>query len=110
MRSKLIGVAGLALALSACGGGKDPLAQLCVEEVAKGLDGQVYRLDEKALAGSKTEAADGTATYSGEIILKPGTSGENKQTVDCTVAPAAADTPARVIRFRFNVGGSGLAG
>lgn len=110
MRCKFMGAAGLALALGACGGGKDPLAQLCVDEVAKGLDGQVYRLNEKALAGSKTEAADGTTNFSGEIILKPGTSGESKQTVDCTVAPAAGDAPARVIRFRFNVAGSGLAG
>ncbi|HWS28322.1 MAG TPA: hypothetical protein VN259_17305 [Xanthomonadales bacterium] len=110
MRCKLIALASLTLALGACGGGKDPLAQLCVDEVAKGLAGQVYRLDEKALAGSKTEAADGSASFSGEIILKPGTSGENKQSVDCTVLPATADAPARVIRFRFNVAGSGLAG
>ena len=110
MRSKFIGVASLALALAACGGGKDPLAQLCVDETAKRLEGQVYRLNEKALAGSKTEAADGTTNFSGEIILKPGTSGESKQTLDCTVAPASGDTPARIIGFRFNVAGSGLTG
>ncbi len=110
MRSKFIGVASLALALAACGGGKDPLAQLCVDETAKRLEGQVYRLDEKGLIASKTQGADGNAVYAGEIILKPGTSGESKQTLDCTVAPASGDTPARIIGFRFNVAGSGLTG
>jgi hypothetical protein len=109
MHAKIISVAGLALALSACGGGVDPLAQLCIDEAAKRLDGQVYRLDEKALSGSKKTAADGNATFTAELILKPGTSGEERQTLDCTVAPAAGDAPGRVIGFRFNVAGSGLA-
>lgn len=108
MLSKFIGIACLALTLSACGGGKDPLAQLCVDETARRLEGQVYRLDEKGLIASKSEAADGNAVYKGELTLKPGTSGESKQTLDCTVAPASGDTPARIIGFRFNVSGSGL--
>lgn len=110
MRSKFIGLAGLALTLAACGGGKDPLAQLCIDETASRLAGQVYRLDEKGLVASKSQAADGNAVFQGEIIFKPGTSGETKQTLDCTVAPASGDTPARVIGFRFNVVGSGLTG
>lgn len=110
MRSKFIGVACLALALSACGGGKDPQAQLCVDETAKRLQGQVYRLDEKALVANKTQSADGNTVYTGEITMKPGTSGESKQTLECTVAPASGDTPARIIGFRFNMAGSGLTG
>ena len=110
MRSKFIGVASLFLALSACGGGKDPLAQLCVDETAKRLEGQVYRLDEKALVANKAQSADGNTVYTGEITMKPGTSGESKQTLECTVAPASGDTPARIIGFRFNMAGSGLTG
>ena len=109
MRKGILMIAGLGLALSACGGGKDPVVQLCVDEAAKGLEGQVYRLDEKQLAKSKQVAENGNVTFIGEVILKPGTSGENKQTFDCIVEPATAEAPARVIRFRFNVTGSGLA-
>lgn len=109
MHSRIVWVAGAALALSACGGGKDPLAQLCVEEAAKGLEGQVYRLDEKALAESKQVGADGNVTFTGVVILKPGTSGEYQQTLDCVVEPATDNSPGRVLRFRFNVTGAGLA-
>ncbi len=109
MHAKIVSVAGLVLALSACGGGMDPLAQLCADEAAKRLEGQVYRLDEKALSASKKAAADGNATFTAELILKPGTSGEQKQTLDCTVAPATGDAPGRVIGIRFTVAGSGLA-
>ncbi|MCE7931494.1 MAG: hypothetical protein DYH17_08970 [Xanthomonadales bacterium PRO6] len=98
------------LALGACGGGADPLAQLCVNEAAKRLEGQVYRIDEGEIAGSKETGADGNVTFKGSVILKPGTSSESTQTLDCTVAPAAGDTPARVIGFQFNVQGSGVTG
>lgn len=108
MHAKIISVAGLALALSACGGGVDPLAQLCADEAAKRLEGQVYRLDEKALSASKKMADDGNATFTAELILKPGTSGEERQTLECTVALPAGDAPGRIIGFRFNLAGSGL--
>jgi len=108
MQQKSIWVAVMALTLGACGGGKDPLAQLCVDEAAKGLEGQVYRLDEKQVAASKKTESNGNVFYSGDVILKPGTSGENKQTLECTVEPPAGDVPGRVIRFRFTVAGSGL--
>ncbi len=109
MHARVLLVSGVALMMTGCGGGKDPVVQLCVDEAAKGLDRQVYRLDEKLLAKSKQVAENGNVTFTGEIILKPGTSGENKQTFDCIVEPATAEAPARVIRFRFNVTGSGLA-
>lgn len=110
MRAKIIGIAGLVLTLSACGGAKDPQAELCVEEAARRLDGQVYRMDEKKLAASKTALADGNFNYKGEIILKPGTSGEAKQTLDCTVAPAEGETPPRIRDLKFIMEGSGLTG
>lgn len=109
MRSKLITIAGLAFALTSCGGGVDPLAQLCIDEAVKGLEGQVYRLDEKQLSASKKTEANGNVAFTAEVILKPGTSGEFKQTLDCIVEPGSDAAPARVIRFRFNVSGAGLA-
>ena len=95
MRTQWMWVAVSMLALQGCGGGKDPLADLCIAEAAKRLEGQVYRLDEAELKASKADAADGNTTFKGKVILKPGTSGESMQTMDCTVAAAAGDAPAQ---------------
>lgn len=108
MRTRWMWAAVSVLALQGCGGGKDPLADLCIAEAAKRLEGQVYRLDEAELTASKSNGADGNTTFKGKVILKPGTSGESMQTMDCTVAAAAGDAPARVIGFQFTVQGSGL--
>jgi hypothetical protein len=110
MRAKLVGVIGALLSLSACGGGKDPMSDLCAKEAEQRLSGQVYRLDEAKLATSKANGSGGNFEYTGEVTLKPGTSGEEKQTFDCTVAPAAGDNPPRVIRFQFTYQGSSATG
>jgi len=96
------------MALLVSCGGDDPGAALCVAEAAKRLDGQVYRLDEKGLASSRKEEADGNLMYSGELLLKPGTGAEQKQRYDCKIAPATADSPARVLGVQFNVEGTGI--
>ncbi len=100
----LIPVVGL---LASCGG-DDPGAALCIAEAAQRLNGQVYRLDESGLASSRKEETDGNLTYSGELLLKPGTGAEQKQRFDCKVAPATADSPARVLGVQFNVEGTGI--
>lgn len=110
MRARLILLAGSIAALSACGGAKDPLADLCVSHAAEKLQGQVYRLDEQALAASKVDSPDGNKVFKAEVILRPGTSSEMKQAFECTVAPAADGAPARVIQSFFNEMGPGLAG
>lgn len=110
MRTQWMWVAVSMLALQGCGGGKDPLADLCIAEAAKRLEGQVYRLDEASVTASKVEGSDGNVTFKGTVTLKPGTSGETQQALDCTVAPGAGDAPARVIGFQFTVQGSGVTG
>ncbi len=106
MRARLVGVIGALATLASCGGGKDPMADLCAQEAQGRMSSQIFRLDEAKLAASKAQGSGGNFEYKGEVILKPGTSGEEMQTFDCTVAPAAGDAPARVIQFRFNYQGS----
>lgn len=98
----------LVVTLAGCGGGGDGEVSLCIEEAKRRLDGQVYRLDEKALASSKTTEADGTLTFNGEVTLKPGSSQEEKQTFVCMIAPASGDAPARVLNFQIRWSGAGL--
>ncbi len=98
----------MAIGLVGCGGGDRDAVRLCVEEAKQRLAGQVYKIDEPALAKSQTSEADGTLTFSGDLVLKPGTSAEEKQTFICTVAPAAGESPARVLNFQVRWSGSGL--
>lgn len=110
MRARLVVGISILLSLVACGGGKDPMSDLCAKEAEQGLVGQVFRLDTAKLAASKAQGSGGNFNYKGEVILKPGTSGEKMQTFDCTVAPASGQDPPRVIRFQFNYLGSNAAG
>lgn len=100
MRAQFLWVLGMALFLSACGGGADPGTSLCAEKAKEGLAGQVFRLDESLL--TKEAQPDGNIKYRGEVKLNPGTPREATQTFDCMVAPANGSTPARVINFQFN--------
>jgi hypothetical protein len=109
MRARLVGVIVTLATLASCGGGNDPMASLCAKEAQGRMSSQIFRLDEAKLAASKTAGSEGTFQYKGEVILKPGTSGEERQTFDCTVAPAVGDAPPRVIRFQFNYLGSSSA-
>ena len=106
MRARLVGVIVTLASLASCGGGNDPMANLFAKEAQERMSSQIFRLDEAKLAASKSEGSGGNFEYKGEVILKPGTSGEEMQTFDCTVAPAVGDVPARVIQFRFNYQGS----
>jgi hypothetical protein len=97
-----------AVSLAGCGGGGDPGATACVEQVKQRLGDQIHRLDEAAVAKSKTTGDDGIALYKGEIVLRPGTSQESKQAFDCYVAPGSGGEPPRVQRFDWSIPGSGL--
>ena len=97
-----------AVALTACGGGADPGAALCVDQVKQRLGDLIHRLDEAAVAKSKATGEDGLAHYKGEIVLRPGTSQESKQAFDCFVAPGSGNDPPRVQRFDWRIPGSGL--
>jgi hypothetical protein len=98
-----------ALALGACGGGSDPGAAACVAMVKERLGDQVHRLDEAAVAKSKTRGDDGILRYRGEVVLRPGTSQESKQAFDCYVAPGSGGEAPRVQRIDWSIPGSGLA-
>lgn len=105
-RGILVGMS--ALALGACGGASDSGAAACVAQVKERLGDQIHRLDEAAVAKSKVTGDDGILRYKGEIVLRPGTSQESKQTFDCFVAPGSGNEPPRVQRFDWSIPGSGL--
>ena len=106
MRLRVLLILGSGLLVNC--GGEDPAVALCVQEAANRLPGQDNRLDEKALASSRTEEADGNVTYTGPLLLKPGTGAEQKQQFVCKVAPATADSPPRILNVKFDMEGTGI--
>lgn len=107
MRWRTAGIIMAALVGVGCGG-ENPHAALCVGEVADRFKGRVYRIDERAVAASQQQQADGNLRFSGEIVEQPGTSAERRHVFACTVTPAAGDNPARIVGFAFEIEGSGL--
>jgi hypothetical protein len=77
-------------------------SELCVDEANRRLQGQVYRLDTAALEQNETKNADGTLVFRGTVVLKPGTTKEETQSIECVVAPDADGAPVRVVGFRFD--------
>ena len=101
-------VAALALAtalLVGCGGGgggqAEKAAAAC-DAYAKGqLADKSYKLDLDALAKSMTPQSDGTMLLRAPILVEPGTSGESKQTLECSVRfPNGKDVP-DVMKMQF---------
>jgi|CXWL01.1.fsa_nt_gi hypothetical protein len=97
------GVVLASILLASCGSSKR--GELCVNETNRRLEGQVFRLDEKALHASEQAGADETLVFRGSVVLKPGTSSEITQTIECVVATNAEGVPDRVLNFRFDWSG-----
>lgn len=84
---------------------QDNRAQLCIDETKRRLEGHVYRLAEDDIQASERRGAEGTLHFEGDLILKPGTSREERQSIKCTVATDSTGVPSRVIGFEFIWGG-----
>lgn len=76
------------MAAVACTGGcaKDPKAQAleaCAEAVAQKLVGKEYRLDRTAMQASAADDGTGVIAMSGGLLVNPGMTNEEKQSVQC---------------------------
>lgn len=72
----------------ACTGGcaKDPKAQAleaCADAVAQKLVGKEFRLDRAAMQASAADDGTGAIAMSGGLLINPGMTNEEKQTVQC---------------------------
>lgn len=91
----------LAVLLAGCGGrGADALA-VCEDAIAERLTGKNYRLDAKALLASAREEGENVLVLTGEVVIEPGMTHEQKQTVECKARFAPGQSRLDVISLNF---------
>jgi len=76
----------IAAVTCASGCSKDPTAQAldaCAAAVAHKVEGKTYKLDRAAMQASAVNDGSGVIAMSGGLIVNPGMTNEEKQTVDC---------------------------
>ncbi|MDZ4349206.1 MAG: hypothetical protein U1A22_06695 [Xanthomonadaceae bacterium] len=87
--------------LAACAGKEQKIVSACESAVAERLAGKTYRLDSDALRTSLQTDASGVSSVRAEVILDPGMSGEQTQTVECSARFEDGQSNPVVIALNF---------
>lgn len=84
------------------GGGKNAAAANACDAYAKQqLSGKTYTLDLAALGASLQDQGDGSQFMKAPIVIDPGLTSENKQSLECTVRVAPGKEQPDVIKMQF---------
>lgn len=97
-------VAGLALALAACGGGnEDRAVAACEKAVAEKLSDKVIELDRGDMRAKLQTNADGVVQIGSTVVFDKGLASESKQTFDCRVKfdPANPSAEPAIVGLQF---------
>ncbi|HVF35122.1 MAG TPA: hypothetical protein VND91_07335 [Candidatus Saccharimonadia bacterium] len=97
-------VAGLALALAACGGGnEDRAVAACEKAVADKLSGKVFELDRGDMRAKLQATPDGLFQINSTVVFDKDLPSESKQTFDCRVKfdPANASAEPAIVGLQF---------
>ena len=79
-------VAGLALALAACGGGdEDRAVAACEKAIAAKLGDKVYVLDTDDMRAKLQASPEGRMQINSSVVFDQGQKSESRQTFDCRV-------------------------
>ena len=95
------------LLLAACGGGdkgnakNEAAANACDAYAKQQLDGKTYKLDLTVLAASLSEQSGGMDFLKAPIVIDPGLTSENKQSLECTVRFTAGKDQPDVMKMQF---------
>lgn len=89
------------LMLAGCAGTEGKLVDACAQAVADRMANKSYRLDTEALRSSLTTDADGVSTMRGSMMIDPGLSGEQNQTVECSARFESGQSEPVVISLNF---------
>lgn len=80
----MITAATLGAVLAACGGASEAVS-VCEAAVAERLPGRTYQLDSEALRASAREDGEGVVHLQAPLVIDPGMTIEQRQTVECRV-------------------------
>lgn len=102
---KLVAAMAVTALLAGCGGGGGgqaaAAADACETYAKSQLGDKTYSLDKAVLAKSMTAAPDGSMQLKGPIVVDPGTAGESKQTLECSVRFAEGKDTPDVLKMQF---------
>lgn len=76
--------AALGAVLAGCGGASEAVS-VCEAAVAERLPGRTYELDSDALRESVREDGEDTVSLNAPLVIDPGMTIEQRQTVECRV-------------------------
>ncbi len=99
MRAMLLLV--LAALLAGCGGRSAEAWAVCEAAIAERLAGKTYRLDPKAIRASAREEGENVLVLSGEVVLDPGMTHEQRQTLECKARFTPGQARPDVISLNF---------
>lgn len=80
----LMTAATLGAVLAGCGGSSQAVS-VCEAAVAERLPGRTYQLDSDALRASAREDGEGVVFLQAPLVIDPGMTIEQRQTVECRV-------------------------
>ncbi len=101
MRIHSLGVMALIALLAGCGGRNEDALAACEAAIAERMDGKRYRLDSQAFAASAREESGQVLVLTGEVVIDPGLSGEQRQSVECKTRFVAGQARPDVISLNF---------
>ena len=86
MMQRFVMVAGLALALAACGGGdEDRAIAACEKAIADKVGDKAYVLDAADMRAKVQTAPEGRMQINSTVVFDQGLTSESRQTFDCRV-------------------------
>jgi hypothetical protein len=86
MMQRLAVVAGISLALAACGGGnEDRAVAACEKAIADKLGDKAFALDAADMRDKTEGSADGIYKINSSVVFEQGQSSESRQTFECRV-------------------------
>lgn len=97
-------VASLALALAACGGGKEDRAvAACEKAIGEKLAEKAFELDRGDMRAKLQSTADGRMQINSTVVFDKGLATESKQTFDCRVQfdPANPAAEPAIVGLQF---------
>jgi hypothetical protein len=107
MRIRAVVAGVVVLALAGCGGGGGgggqgaAAAKACENEAKAQLGAKTYALDQAAYAATMTAQPDGSQLLKGPIVIEPGLTGENTQTLECSVRFVEGKEAPDILRMQF---------
>lgn len=87
--------------LAGCGGREGDALAACEAAIAERLEGKTYRLEAEAMRASARAEGEDVLVLTGTVVIDPGMTHEQQQTVECKARFTAGQSRPDVISLNF---------